>query len=174
MRLSKILFILSLSVSCIQGCYYGKETLKVVHPETIFLIEHPGGDESKKILKANEKAGWFFIPQVIFRPHEDKAWLALRVYSRSRDLSYEVVSSEASLPHGDTIEANRLTFEGLDWYPAEGGWFYQVIKVKNYNYSSLISSNIRTASVTFELIANNELQSKTFDLEVKRVRRSGW
>ena len=174
MKLSIILLVLLLSMTCIPGCNYGEETLKVTHPGTINLIEQPGGSTSGKILEANQKKGWFFIPQMILRPHENKAWLAVRVYSRNPELNYKISRAEVSFPEGSAIEAVNLKPEMPNWYPAENGWFYQVVKVKSYSYSSLVSSGIRSASVMFELTANGDVQSEEFDLEVKKVRRSGW
>jgi hypothetical protein len=168
------LLVLFVSMSCVQGCNYGEETLKVVHPETISLIEQPNKSASKKILEANKKKGWFFIPQAIFRPHEDKAWLAVRVYSRSSELNYEISRTEVSFPQGSTIEAVNIKPGKPNWYPTENDWFYQVVKVKSYSYSSLASSGVRSASVAFELTVNGDVRSEEFDLEVKKVRRSGW
>lgn len=173
-KFSIILLMLFVSMLCMQGCRYGEETLYAVHPETLSLIEQPRGNTSKKILDANEKKGWFFIPQVIIRSREDKAWLAVRIYSQNPELSYEISRTEASFPQGIVIEADDLKSGSGNWYPVENGWFYQVVKVKSYSYSSLVSSGIRSANVSFELIANDVVQSDEFDLEVKKVRRSGW
>lgn len=162
----------------IKGCNYGDETLKIVHSGTISLIENPDGDNAKEIFAANKDLGWFFIPQVILRPHEDKAWLALRIYSYGSELNYKVSQTKVSFPKDGILERDYSIPAKLDWYPTGNGWLYQVVRLKAYNYSSLMSSGVDSARVEFEVIASvNERQvkrGKIFDLEVKKVHRSGW
>jgi hypothetical protein len=166
--------VLFASMWCVLGCNYGEETLKLIHSDTIYLIEKPNGSVAKKMLSTHEKEGWFFIPQVILRPHEDKAWLAIRVYSYGSELNYTTSRTEVLFPKKGVVETDNINSKEPRWYPAENGWFYQVVKVKSYSYSSLISSGISSASVVLDLHSDDVLQSETFDLEVKKVRRSGW
>lgn len=174
MKGSIILLAMLVSMMCIQGCNYGKEVLYVINSETISLIERPSGSASKKILEANQEKGWFFIPQFMSLSHRDKAWLAVRVYSRNPDLNYEISRIEISSPKGIAIEGDDLKLGSGNWYPVEGGWFYQVVKVKSYSYASLMSSGIRSINVSFELIVNGVIQRDQFDLEIQKIRRSGW
>ena len=174
MRCLANFLVLCVSMWCIQGCNYGDETLKIIHSDTIDLIDAPNGSVAKKILSAHEKEEWFFIPQVILRPHEDKAWLAIRVYSYGSELNYEISRTEVSFPKKGVVETDNVNPKELRWHSAENGWFYQVVRIKSYSYSSLISSGISSARAVLDLHANDVLQSETFDLEVKKVRRSGW